>query len=71
MNHFALAGNLLSAIGGTPGIAHAEFLPKYPMHELPGGIPQKLPIDLKPLKRRQLAVFMQSNIMNSRQSAWR
>jgi hypothetical protein len=59
MFHFALAGNLLTAIGATPRIVHAGFLPKYPLKALPGGIPQRLAIDLKPLTRRQIAVFMQ------------
>jgi hypothetical protein len=59
MFHFALAGNLLTAIGGVPTIANANFLPAYPANELPGGIPQALPIDLKPLTKDQLAVFMQ------------
>jgi len=59
MNHFALAGNLLTAVGGTPSVAHADFLPGYPAGELPGGIPQELPVDLRPLVKEQLAVFMQ------------
>ncbi|WP_336215855.1 ferritin-like domain-containing protein [Nonomuraea sp. LPB2021202275-12-8] len=59
MYHFALAGNLLTAVGGTPSVAHADFLPVYPADELPGGIPQELPIDLKPLVKEQIAVFMQ------------
>lgn len=59
MYHFALAGNLLTAVGGTPSVAHADFLPVYPADELPGGIPQTLPIDLKPLVKDQIAVFMQ------------
>ncbi|MBF8185279.1 ferritin-like protein [Nonomuraea sp. K274] len=59
MYHFALAGNLLTAVGGTPSVAHADFLPVYPANELPGGIPQQLPIDLKPLVKDQIAVFMQ------------
>jgi hypothetical protein len=59
MNHFALAGNLLTAVGGTPSVAHADFLPAYPTNELPGGIPQELPVDLKPLVKDQIAVFMQ------------
>jgi hypothetical protein len=59
MFHFALAGNMLAAIGGTISIANAQFLPSYPTNELPGGIPQKLPVDLKPLSQDQLAVFMQ------------
>ncbi|TBA12000.1 ferritin-like domain-containing protein [Rhizobium ruizarguesonis] len=59
MNHLALAGNLLTAIGGKPRIARKGFLPKYPLKELPGGVEQKLPIALKPLSFDQLAVFMQ------------
>jgi hypothetical protein len=59
MIHFALAGNLLAAIGGTPAIAHPDFLPKYPLKVLPGGIPQRMAVDLKPLTRKQIAVFMQ------------
>jgi Ferritin-like len=59
MYHFALAGNLLTAIGGLPSIANANFLPTYPANELPGGIPQALSIDLKPLIKEQLAAFMQ------------
>ncbi len=59
MFHFALAGNLLTAIGGVPSIAHTDFLPKYPLKALPGGISQKMVVDLKPLTRRQIAVFMQ------------
>jgi Ferritin-like len=59
MYHFALAGNILSAIGGTPSIANAGFLPTYPTNTLPGGIPQKLAVDLLPLSMAQLEVFMQ------------
>lgn len=59
MVHFALVGNLLSAIGGTPTIANEHFPPKYPLNRLPGDIPQKLPIGLHPLTKAQLAVFMQ------------
>lgn len=59
MFHFALAGNMLTAIGGTPNIANAGFVPTYPTNVLPGGIPQKLPVDLQPLSPNQLQVFMQ------------
>ena len=59
MFHFALAGNMLSAIGGKPSIANADFVPSYPTNVLPGGIPQKLPVDLQPLSANQLQVFMQ------------
>src|SRR5215469_12652950 len=58
MFHFALAGNMLSAIGGTPKL-DAAFVPSYPTNELPGGIAQKLAVDLQPLSADQLQVFMQ------------
>lgn len=59
MYHFALAGNMLSAIGGTPSIANPSFVPAYPTHVLPGDIAQKLAVDLLPLSDNQLEVFMQ------------
>jgi hypothetical protein len=59
MFHFALAGNMLTAVGGTPDIANAAFVPSYPTNTLPGGIPQNLAVDLQPLSQDQLQVFMQ------------
>ena len=59
MYHFALAGNMLTAIGGMPSIANAAFIPGYPTNVLPGGIAQKLAVDLKPLTPDQVQVFMQ------------
>ena len=59
MIHFALVGNILSAIGGVPDVAKADFVPKFPANFLPGGIAQALPVDLKPLSQDQLKVFMQ------------
>jgi ferritin-like protein len=59
MYHFALAGNMLTAIGGVPNIANAAFIPSYPTNVLPGGIPQKLAVDLQPLTPKQAQVFMQ------------
>lgn len=59
MYHFALAGNMLTAIGGTPSVANAAFIPSYPTDVLPGGIQQKLPVDLTPLTPQQTQVFMQ------------
>jgi hypothetical protein len=59
MVHFALAGNMLTGIGGVPAIANASFIPSYPTKVLPGDIAQLLPVDLKPLSRDQLKVFMQ------------
>jgi hypothetical protein len=59
MYHFALAGNMLTAISGMPNIANAAFIPRYPTNVLPGGISQKLAVDLKPLTPDQVKVFMQ------------
>jgi hypothetical protein len=59
MSHLALAGNVLSAVGGVPKLAFKEFIPVYPAHELPGGIVQPIPIDLSSLTRDQIEVFMQ------------
>ncbi len=59
MYHFAAAGNLLSAIGGTTKVANSSFVPHYPTNILPGGIAQELSIDLQPLSKEQLQVFMQ------------
>jgi Ferritin-like len=59
MYHFALAGNVLTAIGGLPIIANAAFIPRYPTNVLPGGIHQKSAIDLLPLTPDQAQVFMQ------------
>jgi hypothetical protein len=59
MYHFALAGNMLTAIGGVPNIANAAFIPSYPTNVLPGGIAQKLAVDLQPLTPDQVQVFMQ------------
>jgi hypothetical protein len=50
---------MLTAIGATPSIANAAFVPSYPTNTLPGGIPQKLAVDLQPLSLDQLQVFMQ------------
>lgn len=59
MYHFAMAGNMLSAIDGKPSVANASFIPAYPTNELPGGIHQGRAIDLQPLSSDQLEVFMQ------------
>lgn len=59
MFHFALAGNMLTAIGGTPSIANAAFVPSYPTSVLPGHIQLTNPVDLQPLSADQLQVFME------------
>jgi hypothetical protein len=59
MFHFALAGNMLSAIQGTPKIANSQFLLSYPTNTLPGEIHQELTVDFRPLSDDQLRAFMQ------------
>jgi Ferritin-like len=59
MFHFALAGNMLTAIGGLPQVADTDFIPTYPTHTLPGDIAQVLAVDLQRLSTDQLMVFMQ------------
>jgi hypothetical protein len=57
MLHFALAGNMLNAIGFTPSIANPAFIPNYPTHTLPGGIRLRHEVGLNPLSHAQLEVF--------------
>jgi hypothetical protein len=59
MMHFALAGNMLNAIGRLPPIANAGFIPSYPTHVLPGGIRLENLLDLRPLSHEQLQVFLE------------
>ena len=46
MLHFALACNILNAIGGAPAIDKPEFIPTYP-GPLPGGVESGLVVHLK------------------------
>jgi hypothetical protein len=59
MYHFALAGNILAAIRGVPTIANKEFIPTYPTDMLPGEIHLDLELDLHPISKKQLSVFME------------
>lgn len=58
MLHFGLACNLLAAVGGTPVIAHADVVPRYP-GPLPGGVRPGLTVALRRLSREQAKVFME------------
>lgn len=58
MYHFALAGNILTAIRGIPDVARPDFVPSYPTNELPGGIQLPRPVDLRPLSQDQAEVFL-------------
>ena len=46
MLHMAICANLLNAIGGTPQINHANFVPTYP-GPLPLGIADGLTVSLE------------------------
>ena len=59
MLHFGLACNMLTAIGATPEIAQASFVPSYPTLGLPGGVQPGLLVDLLPLGLQALNTFMQ------------
>ncbi|MEU7484424.1 ferritin-like protein [Streptomyces sp. NPDC042319] len=56
MSHFGLAGNLLSAIGGTPVLTDPEQLPTYP-GPLPGGVNRGLTVHLSKLDREAAGLF--------------
>lgn len=58
MQHLALAGNVLTAIGGRPVLTSPDFLVRYPTPTLPGDIVLSAPLALRPLDTAQLAVFM-------------
>ena len=58
MDHLALAGDLLAAIGGRPRVCRAGFIPRYPLSKLPGGIGLGHSLDLTPLTFDQVGVFM-------------
>lgn len=58
MLHFALVGNLLVAIGGTPLLADETVVPKYP-GPLTGGVRPGLIVGLRKLTRQQAGVFME------------
>jgi len=59
MNHFALTGNMLNAIGRLPNVVDHTIVTSYPAKALPGDIAQAIPVDLLPLSPDQLKVFMQ------------
>jgi cytochrome P450 len=59
MHHFALAGNILRSIGGSPAVDTPSFIPRYPTNTLPSGVDEPMAIDLLPLSPEQVLVFMQ------------
>ena len=58
MLHFALACNLLNAVGGHPDIQSPAFVPKYP-GRLPGGVRPDLTVSLRKCSKEHIRdVFM-------------
>src|SRR5579872_4516837 len=53
MLHFALACNILNAIGGAPDIDRPDFIPNYP-GKLPGGVDKGLTIHLRRMSSAQI-----------------
>lgn len=57
MLHMTLASNVLNALGGSPSIDRADFIPKYP-GPLPGGVQGELTVHLAPFSIAQLDAFL-------------
>lgn len=57
MLHMTLASNVLNAIGGSPIINSANFIPTYP-GALPGGVQGDLTVNLAPFSMTQLETFL-------------
>ncbi|HEY1425559.1 MAG TPA: ferritin-like protein [Caulobacteraceae bacterium] len=57
MLHMTLASNVLNAIGGSPAIDGAAFVPVYP-RPLPGGVESDLVVGLRPFSMQQLDTFI-------------
>ncbi len=53
MLHFALACNILNAIGGAPDIDRADFIPRFP-GPLPGGVQSNLVVHLRPMSTQHV-----------------
>ena len=57
MLHMTLSSNVLNALGGSPAIGQAGFIPTYP-GPLPGGVEQGLIVHLAPFSMAQLQTFL-------------
>ncbi|GAA3134698.1 ferritin-like domain-containing protein [Streptomyces echinatus] len=58
MSHMGLVCNMLTTIGGSPRIDHADLVPKYPGH-LPGGVRPQICVSLSGLTRASLDMYCQ------------
>ncbi|MGJ7531453.1 ferritin-like domain-containing protein [Variovorax sp. GB1P17] len=59
MQHFALAGNVLAALGGRPKVAAPDFLPTFPLARLPGEVALSRALELQVLSLAQVELFME------------
>lgn len=57
MLHMTLAANVLNAIGGSPAVDEAAFIPLYPK-PLPGGVESDLVVGLQRFSMQQLDAFL-------------
>jgi len=57
MLHMTLVANVLNALGGTPQLNHAGFVPAYP-GPLPGGVESSLVVGLEAFSMAQLDTFL-------------
>ncbi|GGW55761.1 membrane protein [Streptomyces lucensis JCM 4490] len=58
MSHMGLVCNMLTTIGGSPRIDHADLVPKYPGH-LPGGVRPQICVSLSGLTAASLDMYCQ------------
>ncbi|MET7480667.1 ferritin-like protein [Streptomyces sp. NPDC005648] len=58
MSHMGLVCNMLTTIGGSPRIAHADLVPKYPGN-LPGGVRPQVRVSLSGLTPASLDMYCQ------------
>jgi rubrerythrin len=57
MLHMTLSANVLNALGGSPVLDRASFIPAYP-GPLPGGVEAQLTVHLAPFSMAQLQTFL-------------
>lgn len=70
MLHMGLSSNLLNALGGTPAITTAPYLPTFPSGLLrtvqyPGGVPGAAPVDLLPMSEACIDMLLKIELPES------
>ena len=59
MLHFALAGNILCAIGGTPKVYGVNYTPKYPIQIFNDNVQ----LDLRATTKENLETFVKASVV--------